>query len=50
MGLGRYRTAAIGGLIGIAVMITVVVTLARRANRNIQEEYRLDAAGTAATR
>ena len=43
-------SAAIGGLIGIIVMISVVVTLARRANRHIQEEYRLDAPNTAATR
>ena len=43
-------TAALGGLVGIVVMIAIVVALARRANRNIQEEYRLDAAGTAATR
>ena len=43
-------SAAIGGLIGILVMITVVVTLARRANRNIQEEYRLDAPNTVASR
>ena len=43
-------TAAIAGLIGIIVMIALVVTLARRANRSIQETYRLDAAGTAASR
>ena len=42
--------AAIAGLVGIAVMIAIVVTLARRANRHIQEEYRLDAPNTAATR
>ena len=43
-------TAAIGGLVGIVVMIAIVVTLARRSNRHIQEEYRLDAPNTAATR
>ena len=43
-------TAAIGGLAGIVVMIAIVVTLARRSNRHIQEEYRLDAPNTAATR
>ena len=43
-------TAAVGGLAGILVMIALVVTLARRATRSIQEEYRLDAAGTAASR
>ena len=34
----------------LIVMISVVVTLARRANRHIQEEYRLDAPNTAASR
>ena len=42
--------AAIAGLVGIVVMISIVVTLARRANRNIQEEYRLDGPRTAVTR
>lgn len=42
--------AALAGLVGIIVMITIVVTLARRANRSIQEEYRLDAPNTVATR
>ena len=48
--IGAMNSAAIGGLIGIIVMISVVVTLARRANRHIQEEYRLDAPNTAASR
>ena len=42
--------AALAGLVGIAVMIAIVVTLARRSTRHIQEEYRLDAPNTAATR
>ena len=42
--------APIAGLGGTGVMIAIVVTLARRSNRHIQEEYRLDAPNTAATR